>query len=274
MIRLVLFLLLYAIPAAIVSWLVLLIVPHIDQTSLVMLVTGIVVSGMVWFHRWGNRKAVAEGKEPEKMSWIVMGVLVVASLAASAMMFESNKADLYIANGTDKAVKVELDHEGSFLITPHGYQKVQVVKGENRGHYTGGDRKFNINSGGNWVWNIDSAETFVLTAISYASEEQLYRNKKDIESKEEENPDFKVIRSEFFETPADYMFEAPKTITVKKSDFSKEVKKKVLYRWSDLLDEAGNEDMAESEKPAEEGKMVENDTAVVKFTSNKEKKNK
>jgi hypothetical protein len=219
-----------AIPAVILSLLLLKMMPHIPLPVLMLINLLVIVGGTVLYRRSRISFYTTSG-EPEKIpSWMqnkaLIPFLVIGSLIGSAAIYMSNKADLYIDNGTDRVVKIDLKHEGSFDVPAHSYVKKTVVIGsDNEIKYEGKTRPLNIAKDGNWLFNIDTANTYVRTSVIYQSTSIFSKN----ETRDSSMPDFKLVTGEFFDAEADFMFDAPDKIKGERGK-SGPVTKTVLLR--------------------------------------------
>lgn len=251
MILLVLLFALCIIPVAIVGSILLAAYPHFPQTSFVITCITIVI-GIAWSFR-KNRLRHYETSEQTPPNWLAgkkhFVILILATIVGSFAVFYTNKTDFYIDNGSNKSITVDIKDEGQVTIAPHSFVKKSVVKGINEVMYNNTKRTFDLKTHGKWIWNIDTLNTYVKSSITYSSETKLYKDKSSI-SKEENDNDWKIISDEFFKADVDYMFEAPKSISVKKRSFSgSQVKKTVLYRLNDFEeDESNSEENAENAK--------------------------
>ncbi len=67
------------------------------------------------------------------------------------------------------------------------------------------------------IFNIDTAQAYILTEVKYGNSQN-------------DDLKFEIIRDEFFENPAEFLFEAPEALIIKDGDQTKSV----LYRSDDI----------------------------------------
>lgn len=233
--RLLILALLFAaalMPAALLTMLLLKLFPHISLIVLILVNMPIIVGGTVLF----TRKRIAyyhRIEAPELIpSWIknkgLIVLAVIGTFAGSGIMFSSNKADLYVDNGTTHSIKFKLKYGGSFEIPAHSFTKKQVVIGsDNEISYDGKTKPLAINAKGDWVLNVDTQNMYVRTSVVYKSK-SIFSKDNDRES--ESMPDFTLVKDEFFNAGTDYVFDAPETIREDRHSSSKAVTKTVLLR--------------------------------------------
>jgi hypothetical protein len=82
----------------------------------------------------------------------------------------------------------------------------------------GKNETLNITSEGNWIYNVDTANTYIATSIEYGTSSA---------SPSDKMPEMKMVKELFFKSDADYIFDSPESIKVKGNN---KVTKTVLFR--------------------------------------------
>lgn len=239
MIRIAIYIVVFMIPAVLLGYIILQISPHISMSSLAVLTTGLILAAYFWYKKKRQNEILAaygEDATAESVpAWLRKKrypvFLAAASLFGSMAVFQSNKTDLYIDNASEKDISIQLSNEGTHLVKAGTYKKLRVAKGPIEATYNNLKKHFNITDAGKWIWNIDSLNTYFRSSVTYTNSIDLYKNGKNVP--EEENPDFQLVKGEFFETHVDYVFDIPEKISVKRSRLdNKAVSKTVLYRFN------------------------------------------
>ncbi len=239
MVRLALILAAMLLPAVIVGFLLLLLFPHIGAELLIGINLLLIIGGVLLYFNKAKRKAQEEGTEYTGFSGWKLGVGVVVlgicTVLGSRLIFEYNKAGLYIDNASEKDITVKVAHLGSYTIKAGKHTKVQIVKGDVDVEYNNIKKHFIANTDGKWVWNIDSLNSYVKTEIVYSTRKDADAGNTSDGGKDKTE----IITKEFFNPGADYVFEVPDQISIKKKRFEadKDVVKVVLYKISDLAEQ-------------------------------------
>lgn len=244
MLRLIPYIIFFMLPALLTGYLILIVFPHIPKYVLVVLNMTIIIGAFVKYKQNQTKKLTAQNRLSELPDWLKsktsMVILVVLALMASLVIYQANKTILYIDNASEKEIAIKISHEGTRMIKPGAFEKVEVVKGEIEFEYNNKKKQFNIPNEGKWVFNIDTLNTYIKTLVTYTNHRDLYRNGKNIPPDKEN--DMEIIKKEFFESNCDYVFDVPEKISVKRKSFgSGDVNKTVLYRInsSDFLEKSG-----------------------------------
>jgi hypothetical protein len=148
-------------------------------------------------------------------------------LAGAWFSYGSNKADLYIDNGTDKPFVFKIEGEGEFTVKPNDFVKVEVPQMENTMIIGKTERKLKIDNSGNWVFNPEKKYTYVEATEVYGDATAVADTTK--------SPFGKMINEEFFRSNAEYMFEAPESVMLRKREKSKSIV--ILYRLGNKTEE-------------------------------------
>lgn len=159
--------------------------------------------------------------------------LIVGIIGGYFISLNSFKTNLYIDNGTGKIVTVKVPNEKQFDVNPNTYKKVKVPVDEiDKIVINNVTKELKINEKGNWVYNVDNVNAYVLSTLDYVNSSTLYNSEKkdSILSENESNSNFKLVHEEFFKTEASYLFDPPEKITTKSKNSPDKMTVTVLYR--------------------------------------------
>lgn len=159
--------------------------------------------------------------------------LIAGIIGGYFISLNSFKTNLYIDNGTEKVVTVKVPNEKQFEVNPNTYKKVNVpVDESDKIIINNVTKELKINEKGNWVYNVDTANVYVLSTLDYVNSSTLYNSEKkdSILSENESDSKFKLIHEEFFKTEASYLFDPPEKITSSSKNSPDKMTVTVLYR--------------------------------------------
>jgi hypothetical protein len=220
-----------SIPAFILSYLLLTLFPHIPMFLYYAVVFGIIVGGG-YYYITQKRKYYIENdmvdSMPDSLGNVTILYLVIGTAIGTFGMSNNNRSRLYVDNGTDREITFKIKHEGDFKIPPQKHIKIDVVTGENIIEIEGKTKIFNVATHRNWVYNIDSQSVYLLTNVNYTNPNILY--KEGTKPADTGDADGQIIKNEFFETDAAYIFDIPEKITVDKSSSKENVSRKALIK--------------------------------------------
>lgn len=191
---------------------------HLLIVGVIALITAIVfIVCREIYHR-------SENEVPVLLQGNVFLHIITVSVSAyivCVFTYAGQKTRLYIDNG-GKDMIFQVDHIGTYALKAGEHVVVEVPKGVNivrAGQYS---RELNTVGGGSWIYNVDSAHTYVESDCHY--------NLEGVEFPREvaPNDNRQIIKKQFFVTHADFVLEVPHTITVGENDFNKTVKKRML----------------------------------------------
>jgi hypothetical protein len=206
-----------AIPAAILSYLLRSVFPHMGLWPTALIAGAIALGVGFWFIR--RQKAFYEGGNGLP-GWLESAnlYLILGTILGSAMVSSSNRAELYIDNATDKAVTIKIKDETDFTVEPMQFKHISVGAIPQQMDINGKNETLNITSEGNWIYNVDTANTYIATSIEYGTSSA---------SPSDKMPEMKMVKELFFKSDADYIFDSPESIKVKGNN---KVTKTVLFR--------------------------------------------
>ena len=152
------------------------------------------------------------------------GILISSYLSIQGAK-HSVTSRLYIDNATTEVQTITYsDKKGetkSIYINPNNYEYIELPIGDTNFSVNGQLKTFRLKPYVDQIFNIDTANTYILTEVFYSSNSQETNQGK---------PKMEFIKQEFFQNEADYLFEAPEAILAKggKNKFT------VLYRSNNL----------------------------------------
>jgi hypothetical protein len=271
MIRLGLIVVAVLLPSALLAGLILAIFPHISQVMLIV-VTTLIIGLLLFWYRKNKLKNLEEVRESGEFiekrwfekPWIFIGFLL-CSVLGSSIMHGFNKVTIYLDNGSEKEIVVTINNKEKITVAAKKHQEVEVVAGSIDITYHNQTKKYTVDNTGKWILNIDTQNVYMAMPITYSSNTTLYKDGKMMESENER--DYKIVKDEFFNTKADFLFEAPTTISIRKRRFesAKDVSKLVLYRYN-------KKEMANSEEEEEEDESAADEVNTSKTVKDKAKK--
>ncbi|HEY9258401.1 hypothetical protein [Chitinophaga sp.] len=145
----------------------------------------------------------------------------VSAYIVCVFSYAGQKTRLYIDNG-GKDMTFQVANIGNYTLKAGEHVVVEVPKGLTIVRSGQSAKELNLEGNGSWVYNVDSAHTYVESDCHY--------NLEGVEFPREVSSDNnrQIIKKEFFVTHADFVLEVPHTITVGENDFNKTVKKRML----------------------------------------------
>jgi hypothetical protein len=192
----------------------------------------ILTVGAIYFiykKRKGLTNELHEDDFPEYLKVSSYFLIVIGAILGHLLSSSSFRTVLYIDNGLSIPIEITIKDESTMTIPGNSYKSTSLPTGENEILIEGKTKKINLSSKGNWIFNIDSINTYILTSIDYSNGVELYKDGQ-IDSTKLSSPDFEILQGELINVDADYLFEAPETITVQKNGRATSVKRTVLYR--------------------------------------------
>ncbi len=179
-----------------------------------------------------NQYIKEEGSEeniPENLKLSSYFCLILGSIFGFAITVESFSTIIYIDNGRNKSVEVSIKDDKTLKIPAFSHSSTQVPTGPIEIIIDNKTKKFEIPESGNWIYNIDSLNTYIESTIEYSLKKP--ENKEIlIDSNDSQKIEYKLIRKEFYKYDVDYIFDAPESISVKEKDADKALMKTILYK--------------------------------------------
>jgi hypothetical protein len=220
-------------------------------TFVIFLASPLLIGGILYFlvQKYVNNNRFDGVRDEDTPKWyqgraaIAIGA-VLGGLLGGFSAFTENSAQVYFDNGTKEAVTLKYISRSTptEISIPAGEAKdVYLSIGDQKISLNGKERALNVVLTERQLFNIDTANTYIRTEVTYGKESSL---KTDEEDKSE------TIKDEFFPIKAEYVFEAPKSIRTKRLTGSKT--KTVLYRMTDLIQEIIKGGMESAEPPGPE----------------------
>ncbi len=161
---------------------------------------------------------------PSYLGDFTLFLVFVGSLLVSLFSYGSDKLKLYIDNGTNRDVTLKIKNDGEYTIRSNDFKLVHEVKGEIEITIDGKVKKFNLDKEANWIYNIDTANSYVRNSVKYSNTFSMNEQNKRQDSYAY------TLKDEFFDAKAAYIFEVPKEIVVDKKHSDDEVNVQVLLR--------------------------------------------
>jgi uncharacterized protein YxeA len=219
-----------------------------------------IIAGLVYWYKNHVMDSYDHVREEHTPWWYQARLPIAIGLAASLLpalllgglngAFDgmSSRATVHFDNGTSAAVSLQYkdkDDKWSEISIPAGEAKELkiIVSDSTKISLNGKERILKVASSSDKIFNIDTANTYIRTEITYGKSES---------DKSEEDDKTQVIKDEFFDVNADHVFKAPETIYTKRRSGDKT--RTVVYRMKDMLREMMQVDDSEKALPAEEVK--------------------
>jgi hypothetical protein len=232
----------YIVISAVVSLLILgfcALFPSLKSWSGVIVVLPLIAAIVYWYknHVMNNYDNIREENTP---IWYQARLPIAIALALSLL------PSLFFGgfdNGTDSIATLQYkdkNEKWSEISIPVGEatEVAILVSDTTKIKLNGKERILKVASSAMKIFNIDTANTYIRTEVTYGKESDRANEKEDKSV---------VIKDEFFDVNADYVFKAPETIMTKRRSSNKT--RTVVYRMKDLLKEM----LPQMEGGAEEG---------------------
>jgi hypothetical protein len=192
----------------------------------------LLIAGGIYFI-YKNRKIRIDNDEEDYLpEWLHKSsyvYIILGSIMGLFLTASSFRTSVSFDNGRNTTVKITLNKNSTFEVSPKNFYNISMPKGENEIIIDGKVSKINVESDGKWVYNIDNLNSYYIESIDYSNPNTLYKNGK-IDSTLLNQGTIKILSGELIKAEVDYLFNAPESITVKKRDAKESISKKVLFR--------------------------------------------
>jgi len=240
MLRLALLLLVFTLPGSILAAIITAWFPHIPLLVLIIMDVFILYGLAQAYLRRRRNYYVRNNMADQMPEWLnkksYMGFLVVGTILSAIFTHEDSQANLYIDNGADEPITIELSRIGKITIPAHDFVQKEVAQDVYEGVIDGRKVKLDIEAKGNWIWNINQQNTYIVNNVHYLSSSGMQSEMEEMLQEINSDADevsVKLINKEFFQAQTDYVFSAPENISIKKNRYSSKgpTKKTVLQHY-------------------------------------------
>jgi len=203
--------------------------PKIPHTVVMILYAALFAFFVYLFYK--KKKKIRESDEnyviPEYLKPSTLAYLLIAAIMSFFFTSSTVGTSLVIDNGKSVPVDISIENK-KITIPPNSFKQTSIRLGSQKITVQGVEKTINIPNKAKWIFNIDSIYTYYETSVDYSS--HLFKNG-IADSSYFKKDNIKVLKGELIKSDAEYLFEAPETITIDKSKKNQKiVSVKILYR--------------------------------------------